>query len=207
MPERDRALIVQSDAETSRAFAERLTAECFLVAEASSVSEAKAKAKINADKWDIAFVDLKLPDGGGYEVIQSLAARKTAGIVLLAECDTVEDRLEGYSRGADIYLIEPVSDMEIAAAAGAVLRRKRDAAWARQDAGWLLEPSASLLKAPNGSAIQLNEREFAFMQRVMDTPGKPVERGELQTLLLQNAETANSRSCAPRADILQHVLQ
>ncbi len=192
MTEKGSALIILNEAASSLSYVEALSAEGYHVEAAVGVRD--ALAKVQASDWDIAFVDLKLPDGGGYDIVRLLAASKTTGIVVLGEKDLVVDRLEGYSRGADIYLIKPVGVIEIVAAAGAVLRRKRDVEKAEIEARWLLELSSNRLKAPNGATMQLSEREFAFMNRVMGTPGQPVERDELQSILAQNTDAANSRS-------------
>lgn len=145
MTEKGSALIILNEAASSLSYVEALSAEGYHVEAAVGVRD--ALAKVQASDWDIAFVDLKLPDGGGYDIVRLLAASKTTGIVVLGEKDLVVDRLEGYSRGADIYLIKPVGVIEIVAAAGAVLRRKRDVEKAEIEARWLLE----LLKSPESA--------------------------------------------------------
>jgi DNA-binding response OmpR family regulator len=73
---------------------------------------------------DVVILDVQLPGEDGL----SLAARlrecqPDLGIVMLTVCDAIQQRVQGYAQGADIYLAKPMVAEELVAAVSALLRR------------------------------------------------------------------------------------
>ncbi|MDR3055570.1 MAG: response regulator transcription factor [Zoogloeaceae bacterium] len=75
--------------------------------------------------YDLIVLDLMLPAIDGYEVCRRLRedARIDTPIIMLTARDTLGDRLQGFSVGADDYLIKPFALSELVARVEAVLRR------------------------------------------------------------------------------------
>jgi DNA-binding response OmpR family regulator len=78
---------------------------------------------IIASAPDLAVLDVMLPRGDGFELARHLRARRALPIIFLTARDGIEDRLAGFSLGADDYLVKPFALEELLARVRAVLRR------------------------------------------------------------------------------------
>ena len=99
-------LMVEDDANVAVTLAERLRGSGFAVTPAASV--AAARAALAATRFDIALLDVGLPDGNGFEIARELRDRSPAtSIVFLTAYGTPEDRIHGLELGADDYVTKP----------------------------------------------------------------------------------------------------
>lgn len=107
-----RILVVDDDDILRSALGRAFRRRGFEVQEAESV--AKAKAAIDASVPAFAVVDLKLPDGSGLEVVESLhAASKAARMVVLTGYASIATAVEAVKLGATNYIMKPASADEI----------------------------------------------------------------------------------------------
>ena len=120
----------------------------YSVVEAATGEEALARAK----DVDAVILDVRLPDISGIEVCERIKADpRTAAIPVIqvsAAAVSVTDRVRGLSRGADVYLTDPIQEEELRATVVAVLRYYR----ARQRA----ELTASRLSALTRATLAIN---------------------------------------------------
>jgi DNA-binding response OmpR family regulator len=74
---------------------------------------------------DIFLIDLNLPGEDGLSLTERVRATyPLAGIIMVTARSTLNDKLEGYARGADLYLTKPVEAPELCAAVAAMGRRR-----------------------------------------------------------------------------------
>ncbi len=144
-----RILVVDDDPAIRTLCAETLAGLGFDVAVASGVGECRAKM---ADyKPDLVLLDLMLPDGDGYELLESLKADRATGfvsVILISARSETKDKVRALRLGGDDYLTKPFDALELGARIESVLRR-RD-----------LELAASpTTRLPGGMAI---EREVSL---------------------------------------------
>lgn len=86
----------------------------------------EALERIDRSTFDLVILDVGLPDTNGMTLTRRLRASGfTAPILMLTARDTIDDRVEGLTSGADDYLIKPFSLRELAARVEALLRRIR----------------------------------------------------------------------------------
>lgn len=86
----------------------------------------EALERIDRSTFDLVILDVGLPDTDGMTLTRRLRASGfTAPILMLTARDTIDDRVEGLTSGADDYLIKPFSLRELAARVEALLRRIR----------------------------------------------------------------------------------
>lgn len=69
---------------------------------------------------DLILLDLMLPGMDGFAVIKQLAP---SPVIIITARDSLKDRVEGLSLGADDYIIKPFEMLELIARVNAVLRR------------------------------------------------------------------------------------
>jgi DNA-binding NtrC family response regulator len=106
-----RALVVDDDKNTLDALAELVADEGFDVHKAATLRE--ARRRLHAEPVDVVLVDLILPDGSGFDLIQELqeGQRSTdaVDVVVITGHASVETAVEALRRGAADYLTKPVS--------------------------------------------------------------------------------------------------
>lgn len=71
------------------------------------------------------LLDVRLPDGSGFDVCQRIRSESTLPVIMLSAFNRTEDKLHGFSLGADDYVAKPYDPAELSARIDAVLRRVR----------------------------------------------------------------------------------
>lgn len=117
-------LIVEDEKTLGLEMAEFLGKEGYTIEHAWKKSSAEEKIFVNT--YDFILLDLSLPGGDGFELLNQLKkipGREDAIIILTARGD-VDDRIKGLEAGADDYLAKPFSLTELLARMHAIIRRK-----------------------------------------------------------------------------------
>ena len=87
----------------------------------------KALALLTLQSFDIIILDIMLPGMDGITLCKELRSRgNETPILFLSARDSVQDRIEGLSNGADDYLIKPFSLAELEWRITAILRRLKN---------------------------------------------------------------------------------
>lgn len=77
-------------------------------------SVASALAAEELEKYDCAVLDLRLPDGHGFSVLDAIRQRGfDMPVLVLTAFDQITDQMAGMARGADDYLVKPFSLAEL----------------------------------------------------------------------------------------------
>jgi DNA-binding response OmpR family regulator len=147
--------------------------------------------------FDIAVVDLGLPDQDGFVLVEYARKNSEMGLIILTARDAVEDRVSGYGAGADIYLVKPIDGRELAAAIASLAARRRESPavpMAPPSGVWQLNLGAWTLTAPTGVAITLTDKELQLMAQLAECPGRPVTRENLLLYLYASQDEAAGRA-------------
>jgi DNA-binding response OmpR family regulator len=170
-------LVLEDDAPTAAALETGLAREGHAVRVARDV--AAALAAIQRESFDVAVLDLAVPGGSGYDVLERLRrAAEPPYVLMLTARGEVADRVEGLDRGADDYLVKPFSFIELAARVRA-LERRRQAREARLHAGALELDLLQRHATVSGARIELTPTEFSLLAALLQAHGAPVTRGQL----------------------------
>ncbi|CQR56579.1 response regulator transcription factor [Paenibacillus riograndensis] len=78
---------------------------------------------INNERFDLAIIDVMLPDGNGFELCKLIREKYTFPIIMLTSKTEGIDRVTGLSLGADDYVTKPFLPVELVARVKAQLRR------------------------------------------------------------------------------------
>jgi len=100
-----RVLLVEDDGPLGRTLAERLEKERLDVTWVQSI--ASAERAIADGRWDLAVVDVKLPDGSGFGLARQIKRSSLTPVMFMTALNSAENRLEGFEIGADEYLPKP----------------------------------------------------------------------------------------------------
>ena len=94
-----------------------------------SASVKKAVETAEKEKPDLAILDVMLPDGDGFSLMEQIRAWTDIPVIFLTARDEAADKLAGLGLGADDYIAKPFLPQEFLLRVYAVLRRcyKEDA--------------------------------------------------------------------------------
>ncbi len=118
-----KVLLVEDERVLAESIASHLGKEAFVVETVMTYNE--AIEKINLYTYDCLVVDINLPDGTGFDIVENLKKLKaTCGIIIISARNALEDRIRSLEIGSDDYLTKPFHLSELNARVKAVLRRR-----------------------------------------------------------------------------------
>ena len=82
-----------------------------------------AARAILEQEFDLAVLDIMLPDIDGYELLRTIRSEYNYPVIMLTAKDSQKDKIEGLSLGADDYVVKPFRPLELVARVKAQLRR------------------------------------------------------------------------------------
>lgn len=132
---------------------------------------------------EVAILDLGLPDQDGLEIARTLSRQNDIGIVVLTARSRLEDRIDGFKSGANVYFSKPVDVRELAAAVHSLARTIRNQPGMngppQAPRQWRLGMSSHILVTPDGASMTLSMHEVRMMRRLAEANGGAVTRDDL----------------------------
>jgi len=154
-----------------------------------------AEEALRGEPYDVVLLDLGLPGKAGLEVLRGLRARGSrVPVLILTAQDAVSDRVTGLDAGADDYLAKPFDLDEVAARVRALHRRSSGRAEPRLELGGLCMDPAAHQVTLDGAPVPLSAREFALLQALLERPGRPLSRAQLEERLYGWGEEIESNA-------------
>ena len=171
-----RALIVEDDRAIAEFVARGLREAGFAVDQAADGVTGLELAL--SEPYDVAIVDLMLPQRDGLSLIDELRRRgRTTPVLILSARRSVDDRVRGLQSGGDDYLTKPFAFAELLARVQALVRRAtRSPEPTTLTIGDLTLDLLSRKVTRGGAAIELRPREFALLEYLMRNPSKVVSK-------------------------------
>lgn len=181
------SLLIVEDDEPTRAFlADNLTADGFAVACASGAAEGVRAIEVRHPS--LVLLDLALEDGSGLDLLDrvrsadGLASRidPDLPVVVLTGRSGEADRVRGFSRGADDYVVKPYSYNELVGRIRAVLRRSggRPQRGVMRVGELSIDPLTRAVRLA-GKPIHLSAKEFALLQALAEEPTRVLAKNQL----------------------------
>ena len=137
---------------------------------------------------DLALIDVGLPDSSGLELVRrvreadGVASRVDPGlpILVLSGRRGELDRIRGFERGCDDYVVKPFAYAELRARVSALLRRpQRRRSMGRIRVGTLeLDPPTREVTV-RGERVALSQKEFALLRALAADPVRVFTKDEL----------------------------
>ncbi len=166
-----RLLIVEDDKKVG-AFLERgLKEENYAVDVCRNGADALYLAQVNP--YDVIILDIMLPGKDGFSVCRELRDRGVlTPIIMLTAKDTLDDKVQGLTVGADDYLTKPFSFEELLARIRALLRRSQDYKTKALHVGDLEMDPVRRLVTRGAQKIMLTGKEYALLEYLMRNQGR-----------------------------------
>lgn len=134
--------------------------------------------------YALVLLDLGLPRKTGLELLAGMRRKGLdVPVLVITARDSVVDRVKGLDAGADDYLVKPFDLDELSARVRALLRRKSGRASPVIEHGALSLNPATHEVTLKGVPVALSGREFALLHALLEKPGVPLSRTQIEERL------------------------
>jgi DNA-binding response OmpR family regulator len=179
-------LVVEDDERTAAFLADNLRADGFRVGVAAEAAEAVRAIEVRRPA--LVLLDLSLASSSGLSVLDRIRTADGVGtridpglpVIILSGRSGELDRVRGFARGADDYVVKPFSYPEILARVNAVLRRAegRVAGGALIVGDLSIDPTTREVRLGD-ERLSLSLKEFALLHTLARQPTRVFSKGEL----------------------------
>lgn len=123
---------------------------------------------------ELAILDIMLPDGTGYELLEQLQSTGDYPCLFLTALGEDENKLKGLGQGADDYIVKPFLPQELIYRITAILKRayKNDNPIVKLQSSEIDFDRAEVLK--NGEQIMLTAKEYELLKALHRNAGRIV---------------------------------
>ena len=136
--------------------------------------------KIAIYNYDCILLDLGLPGGNGFRLLEELKKQnKTEGVIIVSARNSLDDKVKGLNLGADDYLSKPFHLAELHARVKSVLRRKKLEGSNYMSCNNLKIDAEQRLVWVNEKAITLNRKEFDVLLYLLMNKNRLVNKSAL----------------------------
>lgn len=183
------AIVLDDEQAITTVVANALHVEGFEVVCVHSIEE--FKKEFGRHSFDLAFIDLALPDGNGLDAARWIKAVSDTGVIVLTGRGDEIDRVLGLELGADDYIVKPFAVRELRARAKAILRRvlagrkvSSEAHAAKPDDvqvlhGMHISRGARSIHRESGEEIELTTLEFDVLCVLAKHPNNVLSREQI----------------------------
>ncbi|QQE84674.1 response regulator transcription factor [Pseudomonas putida] len=145
--------------------------------------------------FDLVLLDIMLPGLDGLSLLDELRRQQAVPVMLMSALGAEQDRISGFTRGADDYLPKPFSLAELDARVDALMRRvafdRRPAAPIETGKVMLDQDHQDVIH--HGKAAGLTASEFRLLATLSAHPGEALSKAFLYQTVLHRAYTRLDR--------------
>lgn len=142
-----------------------------------------AKELLREHHFDLILLDVMLPGDDGYAICHYLRTELTLDtpVIFLTARDQLEDKITGFEKGGDDYLVKPFALPELLARVQAQIRRNRGevAPNALRVADLELDPARQEVRR-QGQPLKLSPTAFRILRILMRESPRVVSREQLE---------------------------
>lgn len=177
-----KVILVEDDRDLREMLSDELSLEGLSVNSVGSSMAFYRELALNT--FDVAILDVGLPDQSGLEIAAYIRQNMSMGIVMLTAYGAEEDRVAGYQAGADLYFVKPVDSCELVPAIKNLAQRLQMSVSAEiqpapcQDV-WTLNSQSWQLSSPQGDVVKLTTKEIHFLESLAEQGKEVVNRNDL----------------------------
>ena len=142
---------------------------------------------------DMFLLDVKLPDGSGFDICRKIRKSSEVPVIFLTSCDNEEEIVTGLDIGADDYITKPYNPTILLLRIAAVLKRMEGS----QNTASYRDAEVNFSKGTISKGDQemvLTKNEMIIFQLLLANREKIVSRDEIMTDLWDNDEFVNDNA-------------
>lgn len=171
-----RLFLVEDDKEIAKNLTLLLRTEGFTVTHAATQREAIAELAENV--FDIALVDISLPDGNGFSVCTEIKQAQGIPVIFLTASGDEASVVTGLNIGAEDYITKPFRSRELIARIEAALRKTGHSPTAFDIGDFHVDTASSIVKKGN-KEIFLSALEYRLLLVFISNPQSILTRERL----------------------------
>lgn len=188
---RGRILAIEDDAMLAAHIQAHLAAQGFGVDTVEDGTLGLEQAR--QGDYDLVLMDIMLPGLGGIDVLSRLRDTHAVPVLLMSALGAEQNRIEGFSVGADDFLPKPFSLRELEVRIEAILRRVRyERAPAKKAHGIPFVDQLRDVRC-NGKCAQLTDSEYRLLQVLGASVDEPLSKAFLYQQVLNRPYTEHDR--------------
>lgn len=183
-PLKSKILLVEDEKNVGSTLVERLELEGYDIFWAQTIQA--AKLEISHIHFDLALLDVGLPDGKGFEVAEYLRVKQpTTAVIFLTAQGSPEDRIRGLELGAEDYIVKPFHLKELILRIRNGLKRAKYIVTPMENTGAVAavgKARVHFLKFEvevEGKLYPLSHKEVALLKLLVEKRGLVVSRDEI----------------------------
>ncbi|MCI7677936.1 MAG: response regulator transcription factor [Streptococcus orisratti] len=144
-----------------------------------AASKKEALELLEREAFDLAILDIMLPDGSGFEVLREIRKNSNMPVLFLSAVSDIEKQYQGFELGADDYIVKPFRPKELELRLLSILKRS----YPPQDDVVQLDSCqidferAAILK--EDQEIPLTAKEYSLLKVLYDHKNKIVTFDQL----------------------------
>ncbi len=166
-------LLLEDDLALSQGIAVALESDELRIRKCHTL--AQALGEWNKDSFQLAILDVNLPDGSGLELLRKIRTESDVPVILLTANDLETDVVSGLETGADDYITKPFSLAILRARVGTQLRRT-----SAFSAAVRIDPFCfdfeHMEYTRSGQKIELSKTEQKLLRLLVDNRGRTLSR-------------------------------
>lgn len=171
-------LVVDDDKNTRRLFQAVLERENYTVFTAKDGEE--ALDVMDREHIDLVVLDIMMPKMDGYEFTKTLRdCQNNLPILMVSAKQLPEEKKKGFLVGTDDYMTKPIDEDEMLLRIKALLRRAKIASEHKIVIGDVVIDYDTLTVTKNDQVIELPQKEFMLLYKLLSYPGKIFTRIQL----------------------------
>lgn len=168
--------LVEDDRAIAKNLMLLLHSEGFAVVHASTRDE--ALSIFSENKFDLALIDISLPDGNGFTVCTEIKENQNIPVIFLTASDDEWSVVTGLNMGADDYITKPFRPRELIARIGTALRKSKNFGVDFEICGLHVDTASGIVKK-NGTEIFLSALEYRLLLMFINNPKSIITRSRL----------------------------
>jgi len=169
----------------------------------------EALRRLRAESWDVAILDVGLPDITGFELCRELRTFSELPVIFLTARGGEIDRVLGLELGADDYVVKPFSPRELVARVHARLRRAGEPSAAvgwREHGAFGIDAEGQRIRY-RGAPLSLTRYEYRLLAALLKRPGAILSREQLMDDVWRDAPDTVDRTVDTHVKTLRAKLR
>lgn len=151
------------------------------------------------ERFDLILLDVLLPNLNGFSLLRQLRKRKQTPVIMVTACGAEQERIKGYSNGADDYMPKPFSFVEMMLRIEALLRRSLNVKSNEVTRNSIVVDEITLdrrnLKANfAGKALDLTSTQFKLLWVLLENQNEVLSKPLLYQTVLERSFSRYDRS-------------
>ncbi|MBL7904568.1 MAG: response regulator transcription factor [Bacteroidales bacterium] len=140
------------------------------------------KRLADANRYDLMILDVNLPQINGYELCSEIRIKNPkVPIIMLTALGSTDDKLLGFEKGADDYIVKPFEFRELLARIKALLKRVQPVTLNHSTltvADLVIDLDSKSVTRGN-KAIELTAKEFSLLEYLVRNKGKVISKTDI----------------------------